>query len=73
MSQACKGFCIVLVPKGENQIAKIADVVWEMPKVEMETAPIIYSIPLHLFGYHVAVERDSLGLGAPMLGGRIDT
>lgn len=73
MSQACKGFCVALVPKGESQISKIADVVWEMPKVEIETAPVIYSIPLHLFGYHIAIERDALGLGAPILGGRIDT
>jgi hypothetical protein len=37
--------------------------------VAAETAPILYSVPLHLFGYHVATARDALGLGAPRLGG----
>lgn len=69
MSRGCEGFLIALVPEGETEIAEIADVVWHLPKVAPETAPILYSVPLHLFGYHAAVERDALGLGAPRLGG----
>ena len=31
-----------------------------------ETARILYySVPIHRFGYHAAVERDAVGLGAP--------
>lgn len=69
MSQGEEGFCIALVPEGETEIAEIADVAWHLPKVPEVVAPIIYSIPLHLFGYHMAVERDAVGLGAPRLGG----
>lgn len=68
MSHGSEGFCIALVPEGETEIAEIADVAWHLPPVAPETQPIVYSVPLHLFGYHAAVERDALGLGAPRLG-----
>ncbi len=69
MSRGSEGFCIALVPEGESEIAEVADITWHMPPVAEDTAPIVYSVPLHLFGYHSAVERDALGLGAPRLGG----
>ncbi len=68
MSRGAEGFCIALVPEDETEIAEIADVTWHLPPVAWETAPILYSVPLHLFGYHAAVERDALGLGAPRPG-----
>lgn len=68
MSRGCEGFCIALVPEGETEISEISDIAWHLPPIAWETAPILYSVPLHLFGYHAAVERDALGLGAPKLG-----
>ena len=68
MSRGCEGFCIALVPEGETEIAEVADVTWALPDVADVVAPIVYSVPLHLFGYHVAMARDALGLGAPRLG-----
>lgn len=68
MSRGCEGYCIVLVPEGETEMAEIADVAWSLPHVPDVVAPIVYSVPLHLFGYHVAMARDALGLGAPRLG-----
>lgn len=69
MSRGCDGFCVALVPEGEREIAGVADVAWHLPPVEDDLAPIVYSVPLHLFGYHVAMARDAIGLGAPRLGG----
>jgi glutamine---fructose-6-phosphate transaminase (isomerizing) len=69
MSKGCDGVCIALVPEGETEIAGIADVAWHLPQVHDDVAPIVYSVPMHLFGYHVAMARDALGLGAPRLGG----
>jgi glutamine---fructose-6-phosphate transaminase (isomerizing) len=69
MSKGCEGVCIALVPEGETEIAGIADVAWHLPHVPDMVAPIVYSVPLHLFGYHAAMERDAVGLGAPVLGG----
>ncbi|MEM0908076.1 MAG: SIS domain-containing protein [Pseudomonadota bacterium] len=69
MSRGSEGFCVALVPEGETDIASVADVTWHLPKGPEATAPIVYSVPLHLFGYHVAMARDALGLGAPRLGG----
>lgn len=69
MSRGSEGFCIALVPDGESEIAQVADVTWHLPEVAQETTPIVFSVPLHLFGYHVAVARDALGLGAPRLFG----
>ena len=68
MSKGCEGVCIALVPEGEVEIAAIADVCWHLPRVPEMVAPIVYSVPLHLFGYHAAMERDALGLGAPASG-----
>ena len=69
MSRGGEGLCIALVPDGESEIAQVADVAWRLPRVADDVAPIIYSVPLHLFGYHAAVARDAVGLGAPRLGG----
>jgi glucosamine 6-phosphate synthetase-like amidotransferase/phosphosugar isomerase protein len=69
MSRGSEGFCIALVPEGESEIAGVADVAWHLPRVHEDLAPILYSVPLHLFGYHVAMARDAVGLGAPRLGG----
>ena len=68
MSRGVEGLCIALLPEGETEIAEIADIAWHLPAVAWETAPILYSVPLHLFGYHAAMERDAAGLGAPRLG-----
>lgn len=70
MSRGENGFCVALLPEGEREIAEVADVAWHLPKVPDAVAPIVYSVPLHLFGYHAAVERDAIGLGAPRLGGQ---
>lgn len=68
MSRGSDGVCLALVPEGETEIADIADIAWHLPDVAEETRPIVYSVPLHLFGYHAAMERDAIGLGAPRLG-----
>ena len=68
MSRGIGGFCVALVPDGETEIAEVADVAWRLPAVAEETRPVVYCVPLHLFGYHAAVERDAIGLGAPRLG-----
>ncbi|MEM9430220.1 MAG: SIS domain-containing protein [Pseudomonadota bacterium] len=68
MSRGSEGVCVALLPEGETEIAGIADVAWHLPDVAEETRPIVYSVPLHLFGYHAAMERDAIGLGAPRLG-----
>lgn len=69
MSRGEEGFCLAIVPEGETEIAEIADEAWHLPVVPDAVAPIVYSVPLHIFGYHAAVERDAIGLGAPRLGG----
>ena len=63
------GHTIVLAPEGETAFDPYADEVWHLPPVRVELAPLLYSVPLHLFGYHVTKARDALGLGAPRLGG----
>lgn len=63
------GHTIVLAPEGESAFDDYAAHVWHLPKVRVELAPMLYSVPLHLFSYHVTKARDALGLGAPSLGG----
>ncbi|MDW3221822.1 MAG: SIS domain-containing protein [Paracoccaceae bacterium] len=68
MSHASEGICVALLPEGETEISEVADIAWHLPDVAEDTRPIVYSVPLHLFGYHAAMERDAIGLGAPRLG-----
>jgi glutamine---fructose-6-phosphate transaminase (isomerizing) len=62
------GRTIALVPEGEAGFDPHVDHVWRLPAVRDDLAPILYSVPLHLFSYHVTKARDALGLGAPRLG-----
>lgn len=67
-SKGAGGYCIALIPEDETEIAAFADTAWHLPEVRDDLAPLLYSVPLHLFGYHVTMSRDALGLGAPELG-----
>jgi glucosamine 6-phosphate synthetase-like amidotransferase/phosphosugar isomerase protein len=70
IGQDCGGHVIALLPEGETEIARYVAHAWHLPPVRPELAPLLYSVPLHLFAYHVTKARDALGLGAPRLGGR---
>jgi glucosamine 6-phosphate synthetase-like amidotransferase/phosphosugar isomerase protein len=62
------GVTIALVPEGETGFDAHVDHVWRLPAVRDDLAPLLYSVPLHVFSYHVTKARDALGLGAPRLG-----
>ena len=62
------GYTIALVPEGEAAFDAHANHVWHVPAVRDDLAPILYSVPLHVFTYHLTKARDALGLGAPRLG-----
>ncbi|RDJ27760.1 SIS domain-containing protein [Bosea caraganae] len=69
VSKGVGGRTIALVPEGETAISAEVAHAWHLPAVRVELAPLVYSVPLHLFSYHVTKARDALGLGAPQLGG----
>jgi glutamine---fructose-6-phosphate transaminase (isomerizing) len=62
------GHNIALVPAGEAAFDPYVAHGWHLPHVRDDLAPMLYSVPLHLFSYHVTRARDALGLGAPRLG-----
>jgi glutamine---fructose-6-phosphate transaminase (isomerizing) len=68
VGKAVGGRTIALVPEGETGFDAHADRVWRLPEVRDDLAPLLYSVPLHVFSYHVTKARDALGLGAPRLG-----
>jgi glutamine---fructose-6-phosphate transaminase (isomerizing) len=68
VSHGVGGFTIALVPEGEPGFAPHVNHVWHLPAVRDDLAPLLYSVPLHVFSYHVTKARDALGLGAPRLG-----
>jgi glucosamine 6-phosphate synthetase-like amidotransferase/phosphosugar isomerase protein len=68
VARASGGLTVALVPEGETEIAEHVAHAWHLPPVRAELAPILYSVPLHLFSYHVTKARDALELGAPRLG-----
>ncbi len=57
MIRARKGPIIALATEGDEQIEKVADDVIYIPKTREELNPILASVPLQLFAYHIAVAR----------------
>jgi glucosamine--fructose-6-phosphate aminotransferase (isomerizing) len=48
---------IGFVDEGERALDEVASAVVELPATERRLAPILYSVPLQLFAYHVAALR----------------
>ena len=57
MIRARKGPIIALATEGDKQIKKVADDVIFLPKTLEPLNPILASVPLQLFAYHIAVAR----------------
>jgi len=57
MIRARKGPIIALATEGDKQIGKVADDVIYLPKALDLIYPILASVPLQLFAYHIAVVR----------------
>jgi len=57
MIRARKGPIIALATEGDKGIKKVADDVIYMPKTLEPLNPILASVPLQLFAYHIAVAR----------------
>ena len=57
MIRARKGPIIALATKGDKQIGKVADDVIYLPKTLEPIYPILATVPLQLFAYHIAVAR----------------
>jgi glucosamine--fructose-6-phosphate aminotransferase (isomerizing) len=57
MIRARKGPIIALATEGDKQIGKVADDVIYLPKALEPINPILATVPLQLFAYHIAVAR----------------
>ena len=57
MIRARKGPIIALATEGDKQIGKVANDVIYLPKALELINPILASVPLQLFAYHIAVAR----------------
>jgi glutamine---fructose-6-phosphate transaminase (isomerizing) len=57
MIRARKGPIIALATEGDRQIAQVADDVVYLPETLEPVYPILASVPLQLFAYHIAVHR----------------
>ena len=51
------GRILAFVTAGDTALNHVATSVLELPQIEPLLAPIVYSVPLQLFAYHVAVLR----------------
>jgi glutamine---fructose-6-phosphate transaminase (isomerizing) len=63
VGKARGGTVIALVPEGETVIAATADRAFVLPLVAADLAPIVYTLPLHLFAYHFAKAKFAHELG----------
>lgn len=50
---------IALVAEGERELGKIADAVFTVPDTHALISPILFTIPLQLLAYHIAVLRGA--------------
>ena len=50
---------IAFVAEGERELGKIADAVFTVPDVHPLLSPILFTIPLQLLAYHIAVLRGA--------------
>ncbi len=57
MIRARKGPIIALATEGDKQIGKVADDVIYLPPALEQIYPILATVPLQLFAYHIAVAR----------------
>jgi glucosamine--fructose-6-phosphate aminotransferase (isomerizing) len=57
MIRARKGPIIAVATEGDTQIKSVADDVIYIPQTEEPVYPILASVPLQLFAYHIAVAR----------------
>ena len=57
MIRARKGPIIALATEGDTQIAKVADDVIYIPETLEPIYPLLATVPLQLFAYHIAVAR----------------
>ena len=57
MIRARKGPIIALATEGDTQIGKVADDVIYLPKALEPIYPLLATVPLQLFAYHIAVAR----------------
>jgi glucosamine--fructose-6-phosphate aminotransferase (isomerizing) len=57
MIRARKGPVIAVATEGDTEIAKVADDVIYVPRTLEPLYPILTSVPLQLFAYHIAVTR----------------
>ena len=57
MIRARKGPIIALATEGDKQIVKVADDVVFLPKTLEPIYPVLATVPLQLFAYHIAVAR----------------
>ena len=57
MIRARKGPIIALATEGDTSIKKVADAVIYLPKTLEPLNPILATVPLQLFAYHIAVAR----------------
>jgi glucosamine--fructose-6-phosphate aminotransferase (isomerizing) len=51
------GRVIAVVTEGDTAIKQLADHVIEIPKTLDMLSPVLASVPLQLFAYHIAVRR----------------
>jgi glucosamine--fructose-6-phosphate aminotransferase (isomerizing) len=57
--KARKGKVIAIITKGDEVITGLADDVIEVPEADELVAPMLSTIPLQLFAYHVGVAKGS--------------
>jgi glutamine---fructose-6-phosphate transaminase (isomerizing) len=56
--KARKGVIIAIVNEGDTTIEEMADYSIEVPETDELLSPLVATIPLQLFSYHIAVMRD---------------
>lgn len=57
------GQVFALTPKGEQEVSSFANMSFELPEVNELLKPILYTIPLQIFAFYLAMEKFEHNLG----------
>lgn len=55
-----RGYIYSLVSEGDRTLQESSDLLFTLPRMDERLSPMVYTIPLHLFAYHVAMAKFHL-------------
>lgn len=60
-----EGVIVTVANEAPSELLKVTDLFCQVPKVSEYLGPLVYSVPVHLFAYYVALAKFEASVGYP--------